>query len=101
MELTNAERLILLQLLPEKGNFLTLKLTRVLQEELSFSEEEHKELKFVQDGEQVRWSENGKTKDCNIGETMENTIKEKFKELDEKEELMPQYFTLYEKFMGE
>ena len=43
MELRIGERLILLGILPNEGNFITLKVVRKLQEELSFSEADFKE----------------------------------------------------------
>ena len=100
MELTVLERLVLLNILPAEGNFATLKLVRQLREELSFDEEEHKLLSFVQDGEQVRWNlEVEVVKDCVIGEKMTDLIVGKLKELDKKGELKDDQFSLYEKFV--
>jgi len=59
LKLNTAQRLVLLDVLPKEGNYTTLKIVRKLKESLSFSEEEHKRLKFVQDGDGVRWDEKG------------------------------------------
>jgi len=94
------ERLTLLSILPAEGNFLTLKLVRELREMLSFSEEENGHLRFVQEGDQVRWDEDAATlKDCDIGEKMTDLIVETLKKLDEEKKLKLQMFSLYEKFV--
>lgn len=46
MKLNVMERITLISLLPESGNFVTLKIVRKLRETLSFSEEEHLKLQF-------------------------------------------------------
>ena len=53
MELTVGERLILLSVLPEEGDFTTLKVVKDMRMNLSFTEEEHKEYKFRSGGD---WS---------------------------------------------
>jgi hypothetical protein len=99
-QLNALERLTLLSILPAEGNFLTLKLVRELREMLSFSELENKRLSFVQDGDQVRWDESGDIlKDCDIGEKMTDLIVETLEELNKKEQLKLQMFSLYEKFV--
>jgi hypothetical protein len=45
--LTVAQRIMLLAMLPKEGNLISLKIIRSLREELSFTEEEHKELEFI------------------------------------------------------
>ena len=72
---------------------------RVAREALSFSEAENKALDFKQEGEQLRWTEGVAEKDLNIGEIVTEMIKKKLKELNDKEDLEPQQFTLYEKFV--
>ena len=57
MKLTVIERMILQQVLPAEGTFQTLKLLRVLKEELSFTEKENKFLNFQQEGTMINWAE--------------------------------------------
>lgn len=57
MKLSVMERLILLNLLPNEGNFTNLKLLRVAREVLSFTEDENKALNFHQEGDQVKWND--------------------------------------------
>ena len=56
MELTVWERFKLLQILPERGDYLTLKIVRKMRESLSFSEEEMETYQFKQDGERMMWN---------------------------------------------
>ena len=55
MLLSVLERVLLSQALPAQGSFTNLKLLREAREMLSFTEEENKELQFIQDSEQLRW----------------------------------------------
>lgn len=106
MELTVPERITLLNILPPQGDFTTLKLVRQLREALSFNEEENKALKFTQTGQGdksfVTWnaSEAEKiVKNISIGEKMTDLVVKQLKELNKKQELTDQHFTLYEKFV--
>jgi hypothetical protein len=82
------DRLILLQLLPQQGDLTTLRLVRDLQGVLSFSEEEHAALGFVQSEERVTWnSEAEVVKDVHLGARMQVLLLDKLKELDKNEEL--------------
>jgi len=100
MELTVKERLVLMATLPKEGSFTILKLLRKLKEDLSFDDSENKKLRFVQEGDMVRWDETQNiVKDIKTGETMMNLIVNALKELDRKGKLTEDHFTLYEKFV--
>jgi len=101
VNLSVKERLILLSILPQEGNFITLKVVRKLREALSFSEEEIKKYKFVQSGSQVTWDntiEQGK--EIEIGEKATDIITETLKKLDEQKKLKDEYFSVCEKFIN-
>lgn len=99
-ELTVLERLVLLSILPKEGNFTTIKLLRQLRENLSFDEEEHKKLQFIQDGGQVQWDEKANlTKHVQIGEKQCDLIHDALKKLDDEKKLTDNHFSLYEKFV--
>lgn len=103
VQLTVFERLILQNLLPKEGNFVTLRLMRVLKEALSFDELENKKLEFKQEGDRLTWNQeaaDGIVKEVEIGETMENLIVKTLKDMDEKSKLTPDHVTLYEKFIA-
>ena len=68
MELSIKERLLLSGVLPQQGNIATLKIVRQLKEDLSFSEEEFKEINLQKSGEDgFRWDKDI-SKDIQIGE---------------------------------
>lgn len=99
-ELAVVERLVLLNILPKEGDFTTIKLLRKLRENLSFDEEEHKKLMFVQDGDQVRWNEEiASTRQIQIGEKQADIIHDALKKLNDEKKLTNEHFTLYEKFV--
>jgi len=101
MELTVAERLVLLSVLPEQGDFTTLKVIRALRESLSFSEEEHKEYQFVQEGQQVRWnSEVEQSKEIEIGEKANDIVVLALSKLNEEKKLKMEHFALYSKLVA-
>ena len=101
-ELTVPERLTLLNILPKEGDFTTIKLMRKLRESLSFDEDELEVIKFVQDGDQVRWNAEGAAgimKQCQIGEKMTDIIHDTLKKLNDEKKLTEQHFSLYERFV--
>lgn len=99
MNLSVQERLVLLGIIPSEGNFATLKILRDLQEKLSFTEEEHKSYKFVQDEMRVSWDiKVEQSKDIEIGEKASDIIVEALKKLDDEKKLKFDHFTLFEKF---
>jgi len=94
------DRLTLLGLLPEKGDFLTLKIVRKLREDLSFSEDEIQNLGIRQEEERIYWdqfADNGK--DVQIGEKATDIIVDSLKKLNEQKQLTPQHMNLYESFV--
>ena len=100
MELTVVERLLLQGLLPQEANFTNLKLIRIAREDLSFNEEENRQLNFKQDGEQVQWNPDVNIlKEVNIGEVATGMIVEALKKLNDEGKLQEQHLTLYEKFV--
>ena len=102
MELGIAERLILLGILPNEGNFITLKILRQLREDLSFNEEEIEKYKIIQGDEQVQWNseeDQKHKKDIKIGGEGTSIIVKLLKELDKTEKLNQKHLTLYEKFI--
>ncbi len=102
MELSVGERLALLDVLPKEGDYTTLKLLRKLREALSFSEGEHKSLKFEKEGDTVRWQEQGDIpKDIVIGEKTTDIIVDALKKRNRDKTLSDAHFTLYERFIQE
>jgi predicted NUDIX family phosphoesterase len=100
MKLSVMERLLLLNILPTKGTILKLRLAREFSEELSFTEEEHKKLNFVENEGSVTWNDNveNTVKEIKIGKVMRELIKDELTKLEEKENLGVEHVDLYGKF---
>ena len=106
-KLTIAERLALLNVLPTEGNLVTLRITRELQTNLSFSEEETKEWKIVTQQTKgaasgfVTWDStfNKETKEIEIGDTAKGIIAEQLTLLEARKQLRMELIDLFEKFV--
>lgn len=103
MILTLAERIHLLDILPEKGNILTLKALRVLKEALVFTEKEEEDfgIKAVVNQEtnivNYAWSENAEV-EIEISPKMMSLIATTFENLEKNEQLTENHISLFEKF---
>ncbi|MDD5510903.1 MAG: hypothetical protein PHI12_08835 [Dehalococcoidales bacterium] len=101
MQLGVFDRLILLNILPKEGDFTTLKIIRKLREDLSFTEDEHKALNFVQEEGNIKWqTEADIPKEILIGEKATDIIVEVLKKLDKDKKLTDQHVSVYEKFVS-
>lgn len=108
MKLTVQERLMLGNILPQEGNFVTLKVLRNLKMDLSFNDAEFKKWSIVMSDGQVNWRLfNDKNKpidqeaEIEIGEKAKDIIVKALAELNEKKKLREEHITLYERFIGE
>ena len=102
MKFNVVNRLMLLNLLPNVGDIKSLKIMRVCKEELSFSEEEQKALKFInQPGGAVKWDEKGEgdPKEIEIGDVLNRIIVELLKDLDKAKKLTDSNIELWDLFM--
>ena len=101
------ERLALLQLLPNKGEYAALKTIRRAKEMLTFTPEEQKTLEMTSTNSaagvpQVNWNPskiNEVVQDCPIDEYTTNLFRDALAELNKKGELTEQTMSLYEKFV--
>ena len=104
LKLSVYERLVLLNILPKEGNFITLKIVRQLREGLSFNEKEIKETKLAIDPEKgtATWEqEKDPNKEIEIGREAKKVIVEALEKLDKDAKLTQEHFSLYEKFVEE
>jgi len=106
MKLTVLERLLALGVLPKEGNFVTLKVIRRAQDELSFTDEEIKKYKFVSEGqgESARTTWNDKIEqeaEIKLGSKVKTLIADELEKLDKDKKLTQQHYSLYEKFVKE
>lgn len=103
MQLDVKERLMTLGILDGmSGNFVTLKIVRTLQDELSFSETEISELglSFSDGGAYWDDTKEGEPKDIDFGERAMEIMITALRRLDSTEKLTQQHISLYEKFIG-
>lgn len=100
MKLSIPERLVLLKVLPQEGNFATLKVLSNLRLALSFSEDEIKEWGIKVDFEkgQTSWATNGEA-EIPIGETATGVIVDALRGLDKQRKLTFEDVSVYEKFI--
>lgn len=100
MILSIKERLVLNMIMEQQaGRFDTLKLIRKLREDLSFSENEIKEINLrSEDGAGFRWDKETQ-KDIEIGEVVINMIRKQFQKLDREERLMEDHLEIYTRFI--
>ena len=105
VKLSLRDRVLLLSILPDEGNIITLRIIRDLQRALSFSEAEISDYAItrtqVNDRVQTAWNVEGNKafKNVKIGENAETVIIEKLKALSEKKQLRMILLDLYERFV--
>jgi hypothetical protein len=95
-----SERISILSLLPDKGDYVKLKVLMKLKMSVGLTEDEIKKWGVRQDLENgmVRWDDNGEA-DIPIGEVATGIIVDKLRDLDKGEKLPINLFDLYEKFI--
>lgn len=100
MVLSIKERLVLSMIMEQQaGRFDALKLIRKLREDLSFSEDEIKEINLrSEDGVGFKWDKES-PKDILIGDVVMSVIKKQFQKLDREERLMEDHMDIYAKFV--
>lgn len=99
MLLKISERVALLTMLPDKGNFVTLKIVADLKTKLGFSNDEIERCKIKQTPQNISWDGN-EEKEIEILPTQMIVCCDALKELDQSSTLTPLHVGVYEKFMG-
>lgn len=101
MKLSVLERVTLLSILPEQGNFVTLKILRKLRESLAFDETEAKALSISQVDDRLTWNAQADTgKEIQIGEKASDIIVAALTKLNDENKLTEQHYSLYELFVA-
>ena len=100
MKLNVLERIMLMQILPNEGNYITFKMLTELKLALTFSEAEYKDYGITEENKQITWKKDGQ-KEVEIGEKMTEVIKTALKKIDEDNKVNAQLFSLFEKFQPE
>lgn len=100
MKLSVAERIKLLQAIPTKGDYATLKILTQLGLNLGLTEDEFKKwgVNVSEDGTRVGWKTNG-VAEIPIGEVATGIIVDVLRKLDREQELPSELMGIYEKFI--
>ena len=100
MLLTIKYRLLLMNILPDNGNYDTLKIVRKQQDLLGITEDEHKRLKVKRVGDIIQWDESqDEPVEIEIGEVAGHIIKRELTRLDSDGQLQMEFLPLYEHFV--
>jgi hypothetical protein len=100
MKLRVIERAIALSLLPEQGDFSTLKIIQEAKLNLALKESEIEEFAFKIEEGQMKWNLKGEEeREIELSKTAIQLIAEKLLDLDAKKELKPAQLSTYEKFV--
>ncbi len=100
MLLNVKQRLLLLNILPDESDYITLKVIRKQQDLLSFSDEELQRLKVKHEGDLYTWDEKvDEPVEIEISESARGVIKMAFRRLDSDGQLKVEFLPLYEHFM--
>lgn len=100
MLLNVKQRLLLLNILPDEANYITLKIIREQQGRLSFSDEELQRLKVKRQGDMYTWDESlDEPVEIEINESARGIIKLAFRQLDQQGQLKVEFLSLYEHFI--
>ena len=99
MKLSVKERILILGILPQEANLLTLKIIRDMENQVGFSETEIKELemKALESG-QITWSHDPIAKEIEINGAMNDIIKNVLKKKSDECKLTKDHLSLCEKF---
>lgn len=99
MKLNVQERLTLVNLLPEKGNFATMKIIEGVRDLLYPSEEESKQFEIKQSGNNISWNAEGsKEIEIKLSKGQRDLLEDSLGKLDESEELTFAHYTVFKKF---
>ena len=102
LHLNTRDRILLGQLLPAQGSFATLRIVREMQNQLSFSEDEHKALKIREENGRLWWDQEGDAqREFSFGEKAWEIIKNALKKADAESTLTIEHLPLYETIVGE
>ena len=98
MELTILERLNLLGILPEAGNFVTMKILQRLRLALGFTEEDIAKYNLIVTEGNVKWENEEGPANIPLGKVAREEIIKALEKLDKEGKVGARHLTLYEKF---
>ena len=88
-------------MIPDGGDFATLKIVRKLREQLSLTEDEIVDHKVKQVNGELSWEKANKRTEMNFSDLHTEMIREPLKKLNETKKLKErEHFSIYEQFIG-
>lgn len=104
MKLEIHERLALLEILPQQGDYAELQALRKAREIISFTQDEMKFYEMKRDKETNQWNWDGtkasqQVLDAPIEQYIVETVRKALSEMDNDHKLTELYMSLYEKFI--
>ena len=98
--LTIGDRFTILGMVPQEGNFATLKLLRKMRENLSLTQEEIKEYDVKQVGNDIKWANSVKTTEMEFCDYDTKLIQDELAKLEKDKKLKDDlHYNIYEQFM--
>jgi hypothetical protein len=102
MKLNVSERLTLVRIVPEKGNFETMGTVEKLRDALYLSEEESAEFEVKATEDSINWNTKGVERvEIKISEMGMRLLTKTLEELDKKEELTTHQFQIFRRIKEE
>lgn len=98
MKFAVEERLTTLNLLPQEGTLITMKVVHDLRQALAFSEEDLKALDFKQEDERLMWNNSVGPKEIKVGVKAAGVVHDALEKLDKDSKLRESHLSLVEKF---
>jgi len=102
VKLTVSERITLMGVLPQEGNFATLKVVQDLRNNVGLTQKELGLIDYKQVGDRAEWDpdkEDKAIKEIDFGKYELDVIKSALEKLDKEEKMSIHQVSLYEKFM--
>jgi len=93
------ERLVVLNVLPKEGSFVTLRVIRGIIEKVGYSPQEISDFEITEFEGQTQWNTNGNVpKSFELSEVEVDIIRKQLKKLDGENKLVQEMFSTFEKF---
>lgn len=101
MKLTILERLVLGNILPQRGNFTLMIAVKEIKDKVILTSEEIQKFNIIADDHGTRWSKEGESYEVDIefGNTLSVIINEALQEKSKTNELTEEMISLYQKFV--
>jgi len=101
MLLSILDRLMVLNLLPKKGDVTTLRVIGEVQESVGFTNDEYDKLNFTHTDKGTNWENTVEPKEIQLGSAAAGLLRKALKTKDDAKELTLDELPFYDRIMGE